>query len=114
MTIESPRHEPHNMTSYAQTYAEYKIEVPEYFNFAYDIVDNFAEDPQREMMYWVNEAGDERRLSYAHFRDRSNQFGRALLRLGIKRGDNVFIMTPRLPEWWESMLGMIKAGIVAM
>ncbi len=114
MTMESPGHEAHNMTSYAQTYAEYKIEVPEYFNFAYDIVDNFAEDPQREMMYWVNESGHERRLSYAHFRDRSSQFGRALLKLGIKRGENVFIMTPRLPEWWESMLGMIKAGIVAM
>ncbi len=104
----------HNMSDYASTYAEYKLEVPEYFNFAYDITDNYAEDPDREMMHWVDESGQERRLSYAYFRDRSAQLGRALLQLGLKKGDNVFILMPRLPEWWESMLGMIKAGIVAM
>jgi acyl-coenzyme A synthetase/AMP-(fatty) acid ligase len=105
---------PHNMQDYASTYAAYQPDVPEYFNFAYDVVDNFAEDPDREMMYWVQDGGAERRLSYAYFRDRSAQVGRALLKLGLKQGDIVFILMPRLPEWWESMLGMIKTGIVAM
>ncbi|HEX2916542.1 MAG TPA: AMP-binding protein [Chloroflexia bacterium] len=104
----------HNMDDYAATYASFTLDVPEYINFAYDVVDNYAEDPQREMMYWVDESGEERRLSYAHFRDRSMQVAKALLKLGLKRGDNVFIMMSRVPEWWESMLGMMKAGIVAM
>lgn len=105
---------PHNMQSYAKTYAEYTAEVPEFFNFAYDITDVYAENPDREMMYWVDDQQGERRLSYAYFRDRSTQLGKALLKLGLKKGDNVFIMMSRLPEWWESMLGMIKTGIVAM
>ncbi|MDB5080889.1 MAG: AMP-binding protein [Chloroflexi bacterium] len=105
---------PHNMQDYASTYATFQPEVPEYFNFAYDVVDTFAEDPDREMMYWVQDGGPERRLSYAYFRDRSAQAGRSLLKLGLKQGDTVFILMPRLPEWWESILGMMKAGIVAM
>jgi acyl-coenzyme A synthetase/AMP-(fatty) acid ligase len=105
---------PHNMTSYAETYNEYTVDVPEYFNFAYDVVDNFAENPEREMMYWVDDTRGERRLTYAYFRDRSSQVGRALQKLGLQPGDRVFIMMSRVPEWWESMLGMIKAGIVAM
>jgi len=104
----------HNMQNYAETYASYQVEVPEYYNFAYDLVDTYAEDPNREMMHWVQDGGGERRLSYAYFRDRSNQVGRALLKLGLQKGDNVFILMPRLPEWWESMLGMMKAGIVGL
>ncbi|OJV94513.1 MAG: acyl-CoA synthetase [Chloroflexi bacterium 54-19] len=104
----------HNMQNYAETYAAYQAEVPEYYNFAYDLVDTYAEDPNREMMYWVQDGGGERRLTYAYFRDRSNQVGRALLKRGLKKGDNVFILMPRLPEWWESMLGMMKAGIVGL
>lgn len=104
----------HNMQSYTETYATYQPEVPEYYNFAYDLVDTYAEDPNREMMYWVQDGGGERRLSYSYFRDRSNQVGRALLKLGLQKGDNVFILMPRLSEWWESMLGMMKAGIVGL
>ncbi len=104
----------HNMSNYAATYAAYKPEVPEFFNFAYDIVDSYAEDPEREMMYWVGDNKPERHLSYAYFRDRSSQVGQALIKAGLGKGDHVFIMMSRVPEWWECMLGMIKAGIVAM
>ncbi len=104
----------HNMDDYASTYATFKLEVPEYYNFAYDVTDKYAEDADREMMYWVDDSEQARRLSYVYFRDRSAQVGKALLKLGVQQGDRVFIMMSRVPEWWESMLGMIKAGIVAM
>ena len=32
----------HNMTDYDKTYAEFKWEVPEYFNFAGDVIDKWA------------------------------------------------------------------------
>jgi acetyl-CoA synthetase/medium-chain acyl-CoA synthetase len=114
MTVNVDGRDQHNMTSYAQTYADYKPEVPEYFNFGFDVTDKWAEDPDRQMMLWVGEDGEERQLSYAHFRDRSNQVANALNKLGLNKGMNVMIVMSRIPEWWESMLGMIKAGIVAM
>lgn len=104
----------HNMESYQKTYGEYKSEIAEYFNFGFDIIDKFAKDPSSQMMLWVGEDVNERRLSYAYFRDRSNQVVNALNGLGLKKGDHVMIVMSRVPEWWESMIGMIKAGIIAV
>ncbi len=99
---------------YETMYREFKLEVPDFFNFGFDTVDHWAADPANQMMLWVDEDGSERRLSYAHFRDRSNQVANALVKLGLKKGDKVIIVMPRLPQWWEAILGMIKAGIVAL
>jgi acyl-coenzyme A synthetase/AMP-(fatty) acid ligase len=104
----------HNMRSYQETYGEYKLESPEYFNFGFDVIDTYAEDPSLQMMLWAGDDGMERRLSYAYFRDRSNQAVNALNGLGIKQNDHVMIVMSRVPEWWESMIGMIKAGIIAV
>lgn len=104
----------HNMVTYARTYAEYKPHVPEYFNFGFDVVDRFAENPALRMMAWVGEDGSERILTYADFRERSAKVANALSALGLQQGDHVMIVMSRVPEWWESMIGMIKAGIIAV
>lgn len=104
----------HNMRDYKETYANYRLESPEYFNFGFDVIDRFAEDPELPMMLWAGDDSIERRLSYACFRDRSNQVVNALNRLGLKKNDHVMIVMSRVPEWWESMIGMIKAGVIAV
>src|SRR5947199_9435666 len=45
---------------------------------------------------------------------RSSQLGAALRGLGLERGERVLVVLPRLVEWWESMLGVLKAGLVAI
>jgi acetyl-CoA synthetase/medium-chain acyl-CoA synthetase len=104
----------HNMRDYKETYANYRLESPEYFNFGFDVIDRFAEDPELPMMLWAGDDSIDRRLSYACFRDRSNQVVNALNRLGLKKNDHVMIVMSRVPEWWESMIGMIKAGVIAV
>src|SRR5262249_48933189 len=32
--------------------------------------------------------------------------------LGLRRGDRVLIIAPRLPQWWIAMLGLIRLGVV--
>jgi acyl-coenzyme A synthetase/AMP-(fatty) acid ligase len=108
------RNAAHNMVTYARTYQEYKPEVPESFNFGFDVIDRYAENPALTMMTWVGEDGSERSLTYAHFRERSAKVANALSSLGLTANDHVMIVMSRVPEWWESMLGMIKAGIVAV
>jgi len=108
----APNDEP-NIGDYATTYRDFKLEVPEYYNFGFDIIDKWAENPTQRAMLWVDESGEERDLSYAHFRDRSNQVANLLHSLGMKKEDRVMILMPRVPEWWEAMLGMIKGGIVS-
>ncbi len=102
------------MVDYAQTCREFHWEVPEYYNFAFDVVDRWGEDAQKLAMLWVNERGDEKRLSFRDFSVRSNQVGNALRTLGIRQGDRILIMAPRLPEWWEAVLGIMKIGAVSM
>jgi acyl-coenzyme A synthetase/AMP-(fatty) acid ligase len=103
-----------NMSTYDETYAQYRPTVPEYYNFGFDIIDKWADSPERLMMLWVGEQDEERRLTYGYFRDRSNQVADALNGLGLQSGDTVMIVMSRVPEWWESMLGMIKAGIISV
>lgn len=113
MATECGNHD-HNMRDYSETYASYRLESPEYFNFGFDVIDRYAEDPELLMMHWAGDGAVERRLSYACFRDRSNQVVNALNRLGLKKNDHVMIVMSRVPEWWESMIGMIKAGVIAV
>lgn len=103
-----------DMTDYEQTYREFRWEVPEFYNFAYDVVDRWGEDAQKLAMLWVNERGEEQRLTFRHFAVRANQVGNALRTMGIRKGDRLLLMLPRLPEWWEAVLGIMKIGAVSM
>jgi acetyl-CoA synthetase/medium-chain acyl-CoA synthetase len=88
--------------------------VPADYNWAYDVTDRWAADPQRRAMFWVGPDGAERDLSFAYFRERSARVANALEHHGVRRGDRVLLLLPRVVEWWESMLGLIKLGAVAM
>ena len=90
-------------------------EVPEFYNFATDVIDRWAEDPEKLALVWVDaEARHERRITFAEVRDRSRQIAAALQSSGLKPGDRVAIVIGREPAWWFAMIGMIRAGIVAI
>ena len=98
---------------YKEKFENFKIKVPEYYNFANEVVDAWAEkDRNRLAMVWVNQQGDEKRLTFHDFSRLSNQAANLLLKYGIKQGDRVFLMLPRIPEWWIFSLALIKVGAV--
>ena len=102
------------MVDYEQACREFRWEVPEHYNFAFDVVDRWGEDTTKLAMLWVNEQGDEKRLTFRDFTERSNQLGNALRTMGIRKGDRLLIMLPRVPEWWEAVLGIMKIGAISM
>jgi acyl-coenzyme A synthetase/AMP-(fatty) acid ligase len=104
----------HNLTDYERAVKEFRLEVPERFNFARDVIGHWAQDPQKLAMLWLGSDGSERRLSFDHFAERSDRFADALQRCGVRRGDRVMVQLPRVPEWWEVLLGCFKAGAVAV
>jgi len=106
--------EVHNMTDYEQTVREFKLEVPERFNFARDVIGKWAQDPEKLAMHWLGAAGEERRLTFAEFAERSDRFARVLQGQGVRPGDRVMVQLPRVPAWWEVLLGCFKAGAVAV
>lgn len=107
VTSQSP-----NMTDYEAERREFRLEVPEYFNFATDVIGKWASDPTKPAMLWIGQHGEERGLTFAHFAEYSSRAANAFSKLGIKKGDRVLVMLPRVPEWWESVLGLMKIGAI--
>lgn len=104
----------HNMVDYEEAVRTFKLHVPERFNFARDRIGEWAQDPDRLAMIWLGQDGAERRLSFRHFADRSDRFAAVLRAQGVRPGDRVMVQLPRVPEWWEVLLGCFKAGAVAV
>ncbi len=87
--------------------------IPNNFNFAYDVVDAWAEvAPDKIALLWTNDEGAERRLSFADLKRMSDQAASYLGSLGINRGDMVMLIEKRRLEWWISMLALHKLGAV--
>lgn len=105
-----------NMTDYEETRRTFRLEVPERFNYARDVVDAWAaRDPRKLALYSVHASGSEvRRYSFADLSRLSNRVANFLAAQGVGRGDRVFVMLPRIPEWHFALLGCMKLGAVPM
>ena len=57
-------------------------------------------------------SGSGRDVTYAELASLSNRFANALGALGIRKGDRVFVLAPRVPELYIAALGTWKAGAV--
>ncbi len=102
----------HNMTDYDKTFAEFKWEVPEYFNFAGDVIDKWAQDPNKLAMHWVNDDGLEAKRTFLDFSKASKRLCNVLSQQGVKRGDVVMIVLGRSIEWWEVFTACIRMGVI--
>jgi acetyl-CoA synthetase len=93
--------------------ASYLEEVPEYFNFGFDVVDMWAKkDRNRLAMIWTDQEGHEKYFTFRHLMNLSNQAANMLLKYGINKGDRVMIMLHRVPEWWIFAIASIKLGAI--
>jgi acyl-coenzyme A synthetase/AMP-(fatty) acid ligase len=71
------------------------------FNFARDIVERWAQLRPREPALWcVDEDGVDRRFNFAELVDLSRRASHLFHQAGIRRGDRVLVMLPRVPMWW--------------
>ncbi|MFZ5650495.1 MAG: AMP-binding protein [Bacillota bacterium] len=102
----------HNMTDYDKTYAEFKLDVPEYFNFAGDVLDKWAGDPDKLAMWWIDDYGNEAKKTFLDLCNDSRKVCNILAAQGVKQGDVVIIILPRLIEWWALNIACIRMGAV--
>src|SRR5215216_7734509 len=107
---------PPNMTDYLRTRASLRLEVPERYNYARDVVDSWAvREPGKLALLAVGpDGGDARRFSFADLARSSDRAARFLAAQGVGKGDRVFVMLPRVPDWYDVVLGCIKLGAVPM
>jgi acyl-coenzyme A synthetase/AMP-(fatty) acid ligase len=105
-----------NMTDYLEARASFRLEVPDEYNYARDVVDAWAaREPDKLALLAVGpDGGDARRFSFADLARTSDRAARFLAAQGVRKGDRVFVMLPRIPDWYDVVLGCIKLGAVPM
>ena len=100
---------------YADFMENFKVNVPEDFNFAYDVVDAYAEQsPEKECLLWTNDRKDVRHVNYGELKRLSDSVASYFLTLGLERGDCVMLILKRRIEWWITMVALHKIGVVAI
>ena len=103
------------MLDYEATYRDATMDVPEFFNFGFDVVDRWAEDRTKLALISVDPSGEQaQQHTFWDMKMLSNKFANALRDLGISKGDRVFVMLPRIPQWYVVMVAMMKLGVVPM
>ena len=89
--------------------------IPENFNFAYDVMDAWAEEaPEKLALLWTNDQGEEIRATYAQLKEQSDQAAAYLQTLGIGKNDPVMLILKRRYEWWVVMLALHKIGAIVI
>ncbi|MHC1693770.1 MAG: AMP-binding protein [Eubacteriales bacterium] len=85
------------------------------FNFSYDVVDVIAkETPEKLAILWVNDKGEERRITFRELSETSDKVAAFLMSRGIKRGDMVMVLLKRHFEYWFTYLALHKIGAVTI
>lgn len=89
--------------------------VPEDFNFAYDVMDEWARiKPDSIALLWTNDKGEEKSFTYRDLRELSNRAASYFQSLGIGHGDVVMLILKRHYQWWLAMLALSKLGAIAV
>ena len=89
--------------------------IPEDFNFAYDVMDEWAKiKPDHVALLWASERGEEIRFTYKDLKEQSDKAAAYFQSLGIGHDDKVMLILKRHYQWWLAMLGLHKLGAVAI
>ena len=87
------------------------INVPDNFNFGYDIVDTWAEkEPNKPALLWTNDKGEHQQYTFADIKRYSDMTASYFQSLGIGRGDMVMLILKRRVEFWFTIVALHKLG----
>ncbi|MDR3267716.1 MAG: AMP-binding protein [Tannerella sp.] len=101
--------------SQADFIANFKINVPENFNYGYDVVDAWAEKaPEKKAICWTNDQGEHHDFSFADLKKYTDQTAAYFQSLGIEKGDMVMLILKRRYEFWFSIIALHKLGAVVI
>jgi acetyl-CoA synthetase len=101
--------------SYEDFKENFKITVPENFNFAFDVVDVYAkDDPDKLALVWCNDFGEEKITTFGQMKLQSDKAANFFRKHGIGKGEAVMLSLKSRYEFWICMVGLHKIGAVAI
>ena len=100
-------------TTYDEVYNSFSWNIPERYNIANDVCDQWADDPGRVALIYEDQDKIVHTYTFADVRKYANQFANTLLACGLSRGDRVTLLLAQDPECAIAHVGCFKAGIVS-
>ena len=102
-----------SFSSYEEFAEKFKINVPENFDFARDIVDQWAQlEPEKKALVYCDDNGFERTFTFTEVSERSKRMAQYFVSLGIGPGDRVITLLRRRWEYWIIAVALHRMGAV--
>ncbi|MCL2152329.1 MAG: AMP-binding protein [Oscillospiraceae bacterium] len=99
--------------SYEDFIKNYKVNIPEDFNFGFDIIDGWAaREPDKLALMWCDDHGQERSFTYNDLSALSNKAANYFKSLEIGKGDVVMCVLRRRFEYWIAAIALCKLGAI--
>ena len=101
--------------SYQDFTDNFKILIPDNFNFAFDVVDEIAlNTPDKVAMVWCDDKGEEAVFTFAQMKKYSDKAANFFISAGIGKGDPVMLIMKRRYEFWFCTLALNKIGAITI
>jgi acetyl-CoA synthetase/medium-chain acyl-CoA synthetase len=102
------------LDEYRRRCATFRWDVPATFNFARDVVDRFAAEPERPATLYRDAHGVQTQFTFAQMSDAIHRCAGLFESLDIAAGGRVIVLLPRIPEWQIATVGALAAGMIAI
>lgn len=101
--------------SYEDFKSGFKVNIPDNFNFAYDVVDETAiQSPEKLAMVWCDDNGNEAVFTFGQMKYYSDKAANFFRSAGVRKGDPVMLILKRHYEFWFCTLALNKIGAVTI
>lgn len=87
--------------------------APENYNLVSE-VERFAKNPTKVALKWENESGEKKQITYAKLMENVNKIGNIFKSKGLRKGDIVLVVVPRLIEAYQVYLAALKLGLAVI
>jgi acyl-coenzyme A synthetase/AMP-(fatty) acid ligase len=84
--------------------------IPPAYNLGVALTHGQVVQGGKPAILWENAAGQERMLTYGQLDLLTNRFASSLQKLGVGKGDRVFLRLPNRPEFYVAALAVAKLG----
>ncbi len=102
-------------SSYRDMKQNYRLKYPDNYNFAYDVLEEWARTaPDKPALLWTNPEGEEKRFSFADINAWANRVAHALRDCGVGKGDVITLIMKRRWEFWPTIMACHKIGAVVI
>ena len=101
---------------YEELRRSFRLDVPDRFNYVADVLHTQARTRPRSLALLALEPEglNAKRYDFATIADRVTATAAVLAERGVGAGDRVFLMLPRIVQWYDVLLGCLHLGAVPM